>query len=93
MAAIKLYVVVSMDFGGSSDVKLHYLGISIEAARSAFKHIEDEASVTADEYNGCKLLVNLLEIDDSVDSHKGFTLFWPYYEVKGVKVLNTNNKD
>ena len=99
MADNKRFVVVSLDFGGSSDVKMHYLGSNLAKAQIIYKTIEIESLKTADEKNFCKLLVDLLEVDDDFANVDGHTCFWPpcvdrkgvKIVKKGVKVLSTNN--
>lgn len=88
-----IFVVISFDFGGSSDVTLHACTTSYDNAIDVYEKLSSKY----ESYNlkmsedGAAKLVELLEVPDGFCSEKGHILYWGD-EITNVKILKTNNK-
>lgn len=89
-----MYIVVSFDFGGSSNVALHCCTSDIVMAEALYEKIAQSYV----EYNSARdrdddaamRLVELVEVQDGFSSEEGLTLYWGN-QVPFGRVLKTNN--
>ncbi len=79
---MRVYVVVSFDFGGSSDVKVHVATTRLELAQGVYD------SVCPPDSEGPKRLVELVHVpaDTPLLGRDALTLFW------GSGVHHNNNR-
>jgi hypothetical protein len=91
-----MFLVVSFDFGGSSNVALHACTTDEEAAKALYdclvtKYAPANAKAAAED-NGCARLVELVRVDgNNFLSDKGYVLFWGSKHDKLVCVNNNND--
>ena len=74
-----LYVVVSLDFGGSSDVKIHAATARLEVAQAAYAAVRAECdAANAGRVDGVRRLVELARVpaDTALLGGDALTLFW-----------------
>jgi hypothetical protein len=84
-----MYLVISFDFLGSSDVVVHSVTSSMDTAMNMYTMLMDE---NANQKRFHDKLVEVLEIPSNYCSLEGHTMFWPSNaQSSSVKVVASNN--
>lgn len=96
------YAVVSFDFGGNSDVNMHFCGRTHEAADGMYEKVCARVRPYNDRYGGpggAEVLVELVALEEN-DGHGNFasetgaTLFWSRKDAaEGARVLRSTNRE
>ena len=85
-----MFMIISLDYGDSSTVKLHLLTSNEDRASHAFDIIEARyKDINATLENGHKRLLELIRVPEEYEA--GHVFFWGSHKHNGVTVLRTNN--
>lgn len=90
----KMFIVVSFDFGGTSNQCIHCLNNNYDKAFQIYKNLIETLDIHKSD-KGCGHIVELLEISESYENTKGYCFYWPSEENKkdtGVKVMRTTSE-
>lgn len=88
-----MYVVLSFDFGGNSDVRLHC--VSVDGLKA--QRMYDSVCAQYHDYNekyekgGVRKLVDLIKVPDELEWEEGVLAFWGRPILSGVERIATNN--
>jgi hypothetical protein len=90
-----MFLVISFDFGGSSNVCIHCLTSNITIAQNMYERVIESVNLENEcNYDSTsKHLVELAEIDDEYLNEKGFIMFWNWENNsdKPINILRSNN--
>ena len=78
MASPKMFILVSLDFGGSTAVSLHAVTTDEKAARDAYHELEGRYKENNEKGNnqGYSMLIELFESTREFVCPAGLTLYW-----------------
>lgn len=88
-----MYLVVSLDFGGNTDVAIHCCTVDGLKAFKTYDLVCERYENYNKEFeeNGLKKLVELMKLPDEFESIDGVVAFWGHNLIPGSERLASNN--
>jgi len=88
-----MYVVLSFDFGGNSDVRLHCVSVDGLKAQRIYDSVCEQYRDYNEKYNkhSVRKLVDLIKVPDELEWEEGVLAFWGRPSLPGVQRIASNN--